>query len=85
METYQIEIIEPRAKNLLDDLANMNLIRLRPVGAKKLFTGLLKKLRSTEQNVPSTDEIAAEVEQVRSERYARKSDDPSNTRHKSLD
>ncbi len=85
METYQIEIIEPRAKNLLDDLANMNLIKLRPLGTKKLFTGLLEKLRSKEQTVPSPDEITAEVEQVRAERYARKSDDQSNTRHKPVD
>jgi len=28
METYTVEILEPKAKKLLDDLANLNLIRL---------------------------------------------------------
>ncbi len=29
METYTVEILDPKAKKLLDDLANLNLIRLR--------------------------------------------------------
>jgi len=29
METYTVEILEPKAKQLLDDLANLNLIKLR--------------------------------------------------------
>ena len=29
METYTIEIIEPKAKKLLDDLANLNLIKFQ--------------------------------------------------------
>ena len=29
METYTIEIIEPKAKKLLDDLAKLNLIKFR--------------------------------------------------------
>lgn len=28
METYTVEILEPEAKKLLDDLANLNLIKL---------------------------------------------------------
>ena len=28
METYTVEILEPKAKKLLDDLANLNLIRV---------------------------------------------------------
>ncbi len=28
METYTVEILEPKAKKLLDDLANLNLIKL---------------------------------------------------------
>ncbi len=31
METYTIEILEPRAKGLLDDLVNLNLIKLQKV------------------------------------------------------
>jgi hypothetical protein len=29
METYTIEIIDPKAKKLLDDLANLNLIKVQ--------------------------------------------------------
>jgi hypothetical protein len=29
METYTVEILEPKAKKLLDDLANLNLIKLQ--------------------------------------------------------
>ncbi len=74
MDTYQIEIIEPRAKKLLDDLANMNLITVQPLEPKKLFKRLLKKMRSNEGEAPSLKEITAEVESVRAERYARKSE-----------
>ena len=85
MDTYQIEIIEPRAKKLLDDLANMNLITVQPVEPKKLFKRLLEKMRSAGGDAPTPEEITAEVESVRATRYARKSNDPSNTGHKPLD
>lgn len=29
METYTIEILEPKAKKLIDDLENLNLIKIR--------------------------------------------------------
>ncbi len=29
METYTVEILEPKAKKLLDDLANLNLIKVK--------------------------------------------------------
>ena len=31
METYEIEILEPRAKKLLEELANLDLIKLQKV------------------------------------------------------
>ncbi|MBP6001977.1 MAG: hypothetical protein KA746_00950 [Pyrinomonadaceae bacterium] len=85
MDTYQIEIIEPGAKKLLDDMANMNLITVRPLGQKNAFKKLLDKMRSSNATSPTLDEITAEVESVRQSRYERKSDDQSNTGHKSLD
>ena len=84
MDTYQIEIIDPKAKRLLDDLANLNLITVQPVEPKKLFKRLLEKMRSGD-DAPTMEEITAEVEAVRTERYARKSNDPSNTGHEPLD
>lgn len=73
MDTYQIEIIEPKAKKLLDDLANLNLITVQPLEPKILFKRLLEKMRSADDNAPTPEEISAEVESVRKERYARKS------------
>lgn len=35
METYTIEILEPKAKKLLDDLANLNLIKLQKTDKPK--------------------------------------------------
>ena len=35
METYSVEILEPRAKKLLDDLANLNLIKLEEAETPK--------------------------------------------------
>ncbi len=85
MSTYQIEIIEPKAKKLLEDLANMNLIRVRPLEPKKRFKRLLEKFRSVDDAVPTLEEITKEVESVREERYARKSNNQSDTGHKPLD
>ncbi len=31
METYEIEILEPRAKKLLDELVNLDLIKLQKI------------------------------------------------------
>lgn len=85
MDTYQVEIVDPRAKTLLDDLANMNLITFQPLEPKKLFKTLLNKMRSAGDDTPTLEEITKEVEAVRSDRYARKSNDQSNTGHESLD
>ncbi|MGI8883766.1 MAG: DUF2281 domain-containing protein [Pyrinomonadaceae bacterium] len=35
METYTIEILEPKAKKLLDDLASLNLIKFQQVEKPK--------------------------------------------------
>ncbi len=78
MDTYEIEIIDPKAKKMLEDLANLNLITVRPLEPKKIFKKLLKKMRSSGNDVPTMDEITEEVESVRSTRYARKLHDPRN-------
>jgi len=51
METYTVEIIEPKAKKLLDDLANLNLIKVqkneKPKRKKRKFgsmKGLVKNI-----------------------------------------
>ena len=71
MDTYQIEIIEPRAKGLLDELVNLNLIRFRRVEPAQQFQELVQKIRAQDDDPPSFEEITAEVELVRNQRYAK--------------
>jgi len=69
MESLRIEIINPKAKRLIKNLADMKLIRIKKELAKSDFSELLDKLRSQSGNVPSLDEITKEVESVRNARY----------------
>jgi len=62
METIRVEIINPKARKLLNDLADMNLINIQ---LQDSFSELLSKFRNSEQQAPSLEEITAEVEAVR--------------------
>ena len=53
METIRIDIINPKAKKLLKDLADLNLIKINKEKYKSEFPTLLKKLRAK-----SNDEIS---------------------------
>ena len=69
MTVITVELIDPRAKMLLEDLAKMNLIKIQEVEtSKQRFSALLSRLRSREEEAPSLEEITKEVEEVRSER-----------------
>jgi len=73
METLRIQIVNPKAKRLLQDLADLNLISIsKPMDSKTDFRELLSKLRSNSDTAPSLDEITMEVENVRAMRYAGK-------------
>lgn len=69
METYRIEILNPKAKSLLKDLADLDLIRIKKGQVKSEFQEVLTKLRINADSVPDIDEITAEVESVRKARY----------------
>jgi hypothetical protein len=69
MESLRIEIINPKAKRLLKNLADMELIKIKKETVKTDFSELLDKLRSQSENTPSLDEITKEVESVRKARY----------------
>lgn len=64
METIKVDILNPKARKLLKDLADLDLIAIRK-SAKSEFSEVLKKLRSKSENVPGPEEIASEVESVR--------------------
>lgn len=71
METIRIDILNPKAKNLLKDLADLNLIKINKEKKKSDFSALLKKLRSKSKDEISLDEITKEVEEVRTSRYGK--------------
>ncbi len=69
METLLIDIINPKAKALLQDLADMNLIKIKKEKVKTEFIELIEKLRNNSDEIPSIDEITNEIEKARKERY----------------
>jgi hypothetical protein len=71
MDTIEIDILDPKARKLLNNLAELNLISIRKPSSDK-FLSLVHKIRAKAKNdPPSLDEITKEVEIVRSKRYAR--------------
>lgn len=70
METIQIDILNPKAKKLLKNLADLNLIKIR-TSNKTDFSDLLKKLRSKSTEGLSLEDITKEVEGVRKSRYGK--------------
>jgi len=69
METLRIDILNPKAKSILKDLADLNLIKINKESKKSDFSALLKKLRSKYKDEITLEEITKEVEQVRKSRY----------------
>lgn len=67
METIRIDILNPKAKNLLKNLADLNLIKITEE-KKSDFSELLKKLRTKSTEELGLDEITREVESVRKSR-----------------
>lgn len=69
MTVFKIELIDPRARVLLEDLAKMNLIRIEEEeDPTQRLSALLSKLRSKAEEAPTIEEITSEVELVRDQR-----------------
>ena len=66
MNTFTVEIINPKADILLRNLADMNLITIKKTTP---LSAILAKLRRNEEVAPSLEEITKEVEEVRQARY----------------
>ena len=71
MEAINIEILNPKAMQLLLGMQDLNLIKVKKESASALMEYLKKTRIATEQEV-SESEIADIVEEVRTERYAKK-------------
>ena len=72
METLRIDIVNPKAKKIIKELADLNLITIHDKDSAKSFQRLLKKIRNKKEKI-SLAEITSEVELVRSKRYGKKS------------
>ena len=70
MNSIRIDILNPKAARLLEDLADLKLIAIRD-NTKSGFASVLEKLRSKATSAPTLSEITKEVELVRSKRYAK--------------
>ena len=71
MQTYQINILNPKAEKLLQDLADLNLISIKQT-ADDNFLNVIDRLRSKAANKqPSLEAITKEVEAIRTKRYGR--------------
>jgi hypothetical protein len=67
METFQIDILNPKVKKLLKDLADLNLIKIRRSNISD-FSKLISRFRSKSTESLSLEDITKEVEDVRKSR-----------------
>lgn len=75
MEALRIEILNPKVKTILKQLADLDLIAISKTDSPSVeLKNLLKKLRSKSKEAPSLNEITKEIEIIRTERYAKKKD-----------
>ena len=73
METYQIELLEPKAKKLLQELVKLKLIKVNAIiSPKNEFKELLAKIQGKNIAPLTLEEITREVEIVREKCYAKK-------------
>lgn len=72
MTTVTINILNPKAKKLLQELEDLKLISICDT-SKNNFLEIVNKLRAkAEKNPPSIGDITKEVKMVRSQRLAQK-------------
>lgn len=71
MNTVQVDILNPKAGKLLQDLADLNLISIKDASDDSFMKVITKLRKKAENNPPSLDDITKEVELVRAKRYAK--------------
>lgn len=69
MAVLNVEILNPKAKKLLQDLAELKLISISEKTSNPFFD-VIKKIRSKKANI-SLEEITKDVETVRTKRYGK--------------
>ncbi len=72
MESIRIDILNPKAKKLLQELVDLDLISIHEkLDSKSAFKKLISKLRDKSASAPSLEEISEEVKIVRGKRHAK--------------
>ena len=71
MNTLQVDILNPKASKLLEDLADLKLISIRKVSDDGFLILVNKFMAKAKNNPPTFKDITKEVEIVRSKRYAK--------------
>lgn len=71
MTTLQVDILNPKAGKLLEDLAELKLISIRNTSDDGFLTLVNKFRAKAKNNPPSLEDITKEVEIVRAKRYAK--------------
>lgn len=71
MTTYQVNILNPKAIQLLQDLADLDLISITHTTDDNFFKVVDELRIKAAGNPPSLEDITKEVESVRSKRYAK--------------
>ncbi len=71
MEALKIEILNPKALQLIKGMADLKLIKVNdsPASSLKVY---LKKMRRNAATAPDLSQITKLVEEVRTKRYAKK-------------
>lgn len=69
MESYQIDLLEPKAKQLLKELQAKKLIKMKKLKGSDKFFKTVEKIRNTKARKPTEKEIERAVEEVRTEMY----------------
>ena len=68
MVTYEVDILNPKATKLLQDLADLDLIFIKKTSDNSFLKAIGKIRKKAAGNAPSLEEITKEVESVRAKR-----------------
>ena len=71
MDEIKIEILNPKAMQLIKGMQDLNLIKMSE-NPNSLLKEYLNKMRRNSSDVPDIEEIANIVNEVRAKRYANK-------------
>ena len=72
MKIYQIQLLEPNAERLLEELVRLKLISFQELPSpRQLFLQLLEEFREKEGEILDLQDITKEVETVRANRYSK--------------